>query len=385
MATSSDTGVKIHKKRAEKLGVPNLTEILSGVPFRDLIPIFVQAWRNRAANRKASDLLSDYVAKRRFYGVSEFDQRILHQFVTEFYAVLPDYFQVVELSPIAPLGVNSVITRVSQDVSLPTIRGSEVVSDPTTVLALECAVQRQQLRNHDLTRGTVVNLATTQRVLRLQPFDATRGYMQHFRGLGLCSGGRSDSRSGFINEALTSHISIWLGLVKRLQEMGYEFGEQTVRISDTRVLDQLIDALSLSRAEINANSTNDDFDLFEAYGISLPRQLDLSEVASSSAWDSYGLRKRLPYLESLDQLIASSLRERYPGARLCFDLTRKCGIGYYDGICYTVTALNSAGRSVQLADGGTVDWLAQLTTDQREQMFTSGFGVELTHKLFRAS
>ena len=50
----------------------------------------------------------------------------------------PDY-EAMLLSPVAPIGTNSAVAPTSQDRTLTTIRGSEVVSDPTNVLALECA------------------------------------------------------------------------------------------------------------------------------------------------------------------------------------------------------------------------------------------------------
>src|SRR5690606_25577289 len=48
-------------------------------------------------------------------------------------------FDAVELSPLAPLGACSAVALASQNKIVSTIRGTEVVSDPTNVLALESA------------------------------------------------------------------------------------------------------------------------------------------------------------------------------------------------------------------------------------------------------
>ena len=59
------------------------------------------------------------------------------------FATLPSAFSPLELSPVSPLGTNSVVATVSQNKTLTTTRGLEVVSDATNVLALECALRRR--------------------------------------------------------------------------------------------------------------------------------------------------------------------------------------------------------------------------------------------------
>jgi len=210
---------QIHEKMEDKSGIPNLSEILAEKPLRDLNPIFIKAFRERATKRNPNEILNDYESKKEFYGVSSIDQRELIKLELAFYSVVPKKFNAVEVSPISPFGLNSVITKVSQDISLSTIRGSEVVSDPTTPLALECATRRKQMLVNDDTRMNLVNLATTQRVLRLQPFDKDKGYMQHFSLFGLCSGGRDQGKESFMINSTIEHISVWLDLVRHLKIM----------------------------------------------------------------------------------------------------------------------------------------------------------------------
>ena len=63
----------------------------------------------------------------------------------------------------------------SQNKVLATVRGSEVVSDPTNVMALECA---RRLRRD---RATVVRLATSHRCIRAQTIPPGRGFTANFR------------------------------------------------------------------------------------------------------------------------------------------------------------------------------------------------------------
>src|SRR3954467_4249544 len=77
---------------------------------------------------------------------------------------LPDGFVELQLAPHAPLGTSSVLGGFSQDRILTTIADTEVVSDSTNVLALECAHRRRAVaarREQSPTR-----LAASHRMLR---------------------------------------------------------------------------------------------------------------------------------------------------------------------------------------------------------------------------
>lgn len=299
-----------------------------------------------------------------------------------FYTVVPEKFHAVEVSPISPLGLNSVITKVSQDISLSAIRGSEVVSDPTTSLALECATRRKkQLVNKD-TRMELVNLATAQRVLRLQPFDKNKGYEQHFTLFGLCTGGRDKGDASFVVDSTIEHISIWLDLIKHLNGGGYTFDNISVNLSDIRVLEKLITTLSLPREEINKNSFNEDFDFFKEYNVRIPKEVSSMQEINTELFEQHGLGDKIAYLSALEQRVMQPLKEKYPEVNFCLDFARKGGLGYYQNVCFHIFASNFNGRNMPLADGGSVDWLEKLLSDSKERAFTSGFGAELVQKLF---
>jgi hypothetical protein len=118
------------------------------------------------------------------------------------WALLPDEFAGVDLSPVAPLGTCSAVGPVSQDRVISTTRGSEVVSDATNVLALEAASRRQR------TGAPSVSLACCHKVLRGQPFDRP-GLFQHFRLFALVTSAR-DRGSGRTEAAmLTAHLQFW--------------------------------------------------------------------------------------------------------------------------------------------------------------------------------
>jgi hypothetical protein len=91
---------------------------------------------------------------------------------------------------------------VSQNRTVTTLRNTEVLSDPTTALALEAAMRRRESAGPD----DVVRLACVARVLRAQTFDGPRSFA-HFSLLGLVSAGRDTGRHRFESTAVREHIS----------------------------------------------------------------------------------------------------------------------------------------------------------------------------------
>lgn len=365
------------------LGNPTLSEDLTKAAWRDVQPILIKVMRDRVANRNAPELVAEFENRSEFYGVSGIDQRELHEFVGHFYSVLPEDYEVPELAPITPFGLNALLSHVSQDVSLTSIRTSEVVSDPTTPLALYCAYLRKQMLPDKTRRYEPARLATMHRVLRLQPFDRSKGYMQHFRLLGLCSGGRDSGHSTFFIEHVIEHVSIWLDLINRLQRYGYSFKEVEVKISDMRVAEALIKHHDLDRSIINLHSLDEEFNFLEINKISFPKEAEMIRNIPEEVFMQHGLEALRLSLKSVEERALQPLRDRYPKTRFAFDFARKAGLGYYEHLCYHVFAKNKDGRRVQLADGGSVDWLAKLLMSKKERMVTSGFGCELVQNLFR--
>src|SRR5512143_416644 len=111
--------------------------------------------RRRAAVRTPADVLAQY-RRDRFVRPAELDQRVLVELDGHLLAAAAG-FDAIELSPVAPLGTCSTVAATDQHRTLGALRATEVVSDPTNVLALECA---ERVRGG----ATDVRLATCMRV-----------------------------------------------------------------------------------------------------------------------------------------------------------------------------------------------------------------------------
>ena len=139
----------------------------------DLTALLLEVARRRSAVVSPAALLSRY-REDAFVAPAAPDGRELVRLAHLLVGSLPEDVDVVGLSPVAPLGASSVVATVHQDKMVSTVRNTEVVSDPTNVLALEAAVRRSALLEEDPRDATQVRLAAVHRVLRGQRF-ATAG------------------------------------------------------------------------------------------------------------------------------------------------------------------------------------------------------------------
>jgi hypothetical protein len=158
--------------------------------------------REQASRRRPVDLIAQH---RRDGSVmpSVLDQRLVNT-LDRIALDAAKEFDAVLLSPVAPLGTNSVVAPTSQDRTLSTTRGTEVVSDPTNVLALECA---NRLLDD---AGAVVRLATVHQTLRAQTVTNPDGARsQHFRLLALAECGAGLPDDGFEVQAVERQLAVY--------------------------------------------------------------------------------------------------------------------------------------------------------------------------------
>jgi hypothetical protein len=151
------------------------------------------------------------------------NQRILNELDSHLLAATAD-FEALELSPLAPLASCSSVALTSQNRIVSTARGTEVVSDPTNVLALECA---RRLREAPV---AVIKLTTSHRCVRAQAISKRPGFTAHFRMFCLASAAHERKDHGFTTEALIEHIRTHIAALDRLEQHGYRFPDRTLRL-----------------------------------------------------------------------------------------------------------------------------------------------------------
>ena len=166
------TNNSIIRRIEREAGTPGLAALLANLSAPDLQSLLLEVYRQQASRRTPAAILAEH-SHNRFTRHSLGSARAFASFERLAYENLPADFEALELSPVCPLATCSGVAAVGQDWSVTTIRNTEVVSDPTNVLALECALRRRN-------SSARVNLAAAHRVLRPQKFSGPR-MVSHFR------------------------------------------------------------------------------------------------------------------------------------------------------------------------------------------------------------
>ena len=201
---------RIISRIAREAGVPGLANILSDrLAPTDLQSLLLEVYTRRAKRRNPKALLEDHVSNR-FTRPSASNPRRLLEWDRVAFSRLPRVFRPVELSPVCSLGTASVLSPISQDWVVSTVRNTEVVADSTNVLAIECAIRRREQKNFSTGHATPVHLAASHRLLRGQKISISPGVLQHFRLFSLCSTGRDPGNLRFEIDAVRLHVGFFL-------------------------------------------------------------------------------------------------------------------------------------------------------------------------------
>jgi hypothetical protein len=296
------------------------------LPPTDLQSLLLEVARRRAAQQTPAGLLARY-ERDRFVRPSTTSPEALGAFDRLAFSLAVPTFEPLELSPVCPLGTNSVVAGISQHLAVATVRNTEVVSDSTNVLALECAVRRRALRRADPQSIARVQLCASHRLLRAQRYDQP-GLLAHFRAFVLCTAGRDEGARRFELSALADHLRFYLRLMAAAGSLGF----------------------------LMAN----------------PR-VALTTFPGATATMS---------VERLESAVLAPLAADFPQVRLGLDPERQSGRAYYDGLCFKVYATDPTGSEREVGDGGLTTWTRALLGDHKERLLISAIGTERVCSLF---
>lgn len=203
-------------------------ERLAALPPSETTPAWLEVARRQAERRSPADLLDQY-ERDLYVAPSALDHRLVNRLDALAFDAARD-FEGVLLSPVAPLGACAAIAPTSQDRTLSAARSLEVVSDPTNVLALECA---RRLKRSPT--GTV-RLCATHQVVRAQALPNQPGFTRHFRLFALAEAGPGRPEDGFEVDAIVRHLGTFNALFDAAAAIGASFPARRARIltSDAR-------------------------------------------------------------------------------------------------------------------------------------------------------
>ncbi len=359
-------------------------EKIEELSFSELGSALMGMYEKKIRELSAADLMDNY-RENRFSHPSDIDVKERARLELMLMDDLPDSFDFVEISPVAPIGVSSVLTKIDPKTILQTIRPVEVVNDASVVMALESAKRRmddKKWSSADRRNIDCVRLANAHRELRGQVF--TQKHLRpHFSSFTLTSAGRDIGRYAFEKDEQLLHLHCWLGSMEKLNNTGrYSMRDITVYLSDINVMNSLIAEGAISRKAVIESTRKKGVDVLEIANIRLPSKVD--DIHSFSLLNpDKSMNRSISTLKKMDMEQIQALRNDYPDIRFVYDLSRTAGIGYYDGICFKIKAANRNGQEISLIDGGASNWTSQLTSDDKERFFGSGLGTEVLVNEFK--
>jgi hypothetical protein len=306
---------RIVERIEREAGIPGLVSILAEhLSPTDLQSLLLEVYRIRSSRIQPSTVLADFESNR-FVQFSVASPISLLRWEQIAFSHLPREFKPVALSPVCPFGTNSVVAPVDQNWAVTTARNTEVVSDSTNVLALECSVRRRELLRVNPKSSDPVHLAVSQRLLRAQRYESPES-VAHFSSFALCSAGRDQGNMQFELSALGLHICFYL---RSLQAF---------------------------------------------LGPGVPLHVSVADLSSNSR------------VELIETRLLSVIRSEFDHVDCVFDEHRTRGRGYYVDLCFHIHATATTGRRLELVDGGSVNWTQRFLSNAKERLVISGIGSE---------
>lgn len=319
------TGDIILNRIIEETGIPNIFDSLNDIPSTDFQSLVLEIMDKKSLKIGVKELNSA-LENNPFVKKSEVDQITFIKFDSLAYNLLPSNYKGIELSPLVPFATNKVLADISQKRVLSTSRNSEVISDPTTALALYCAKERMDRIKKDHKDSESINVATSQRVARQNKLKK-EVQTQHFRTFTLSAAGRDVGFEKFEKENLKEHLVFFLSLLEKLNE------SKEYSINDIRVV--------------------------------------VSNV---------GGKKEL--LEIIKTDVITELIDLFPEVDFEFDTKRESK--YYNSLCYNILAKNKKhDEPFTVVGGGMTDWTAALIGSKKERLIFGSVGSEILGRYFK--
>ena len=306
---------QIIQRIEREAGIPGLASILAEkLSPTDLQSLLLEVYRIRSARLQPSTVLADFETNR-FVRPSAVSPIALLRWEHIAFSHLPVEFQPIALAPVCPLGTSAVVSALDQNWAVTTARNTEVVSDSTNVLALECALHRRELLGKHPKSIEIVHLAASHRLLRAQHYQ-NPGSVAHFGSFALCSAGRDQGNLQFELSALRLHLRFYLTALRAF------------------------------------------------LGPDVPLQVSITDFHTDSR------------LERIETQLLSVIRSEFDGVDCGFDQGRTKGKGYYLDLCFHIYATAASGQRLELVDGGSVNWTQKFLSSAKERLIISGIGSE---------
>ncbi|MFC6331976.1 hypothetical protein ACFP56_05020 [Paenibacillus septentrionalis] len=197
-----------------KLEKPDLITLLTEqISSSDLNTLLLKVFNEKVRKSSPNDLLKRY-AENRFVHPSKVNLLQLKQLEMDILKIaLGKGVSPIQLSPVAPIGCTSIVGTVDQNKVISALRGTEVVSDATNLIALHIA---ELIKHHKPLREDYLRYCTTHRHVRAQYFGDAPGMLAHFHLFCMVAAGVDRGSYDFEKQSLWEHIEIYRNIFKSL-------------------------------------------------------------------------------------------------------------------------------------------------------------------------
>jgi hypothetical protein len=203
-------------------GVPDLIEILAErLTATELEAVLCEAYQKRAGRVVPAALLAEYERDPRFQPASARGAAL--PAIDRLALEVAGSFEPLDLSPICPVGTVAGLSPAHEGVGVGVAGVGELVSDSTTVLALESARRRRSAGDS----GPTVRLSASHREMYIHFWAPPRGD-PHARVFALCTAGRDVGAWQFEAGSVREHLGIHLRLLENLRQAGSGIGNVSV-------------------------------------------------------------------------------------------------------------------------------------------------------------
>ncbi len=202
---------RILSRISRELNDENIVKQLADLPMADLNTLFLELYRQKSNAFEVNNFLRSYTVNR-FTSPSNIDALNYHRVEIDMLEVAQKLdIKNILLSPVAPFGTSSVFGCVNQNNILTAVRGTEVLSDPTNMLAVIIA---DKIKNNEITNDEPYHLCTTARVVRAQKFERPDFY-SHFGIFCIVSSGIDKGSYCCEKQLLKKHFDYYIGLLEK--------------------------------------------------------------------------------------------------------------------------------------------------------------------------
>ncbi|NLB91278.1 MAG: hypothetical protein GX786_08700 [Clostridiales bacterium] len=300
---------KMLNRILQKAGDEKLLERLLRLPPADVNTLLLAVFEKRGEITEPKDVVKKY-QNNRFVLPRESPPLKYFETVQRLLALAQKAnIQGKLLSPAAPLGSCSAFGCVSQNNVVAALRGTEMLSDPTNMLAIMMAAELKEKKKDN---QLPLHYCSAAQVVRAQKFPEKPGVYNHFGLFGMVSSGTDRGSYRCEKEMLSKQIQYYQNVFSK------EYGQQ----------------------------------------------LFLTVSKRGGYTDGKGFWEYL----------VAFIKEEFPLIPLTLDTSQQEN-AYYQGLNFKMYT-KSAGRYIEVGDGGFVDWISQMTGNKKQRCLISALGID---------